>query len=149
MPLLNIGPLDLLALLAIGIMLMGPDKLPGAVQSFARLLRQFRDFTRNAQNELKKELGPEFQDLDLADLHPKNFVRKQLMGPDGVGLSADDLGMRELRDATDSLNGEIRGAGSGLSQYAGDVKTSDSPAPRSAAPRLTAGERPPYDADAT
>ena len=49
MPFLNISPLELLALLAIAIMLFGPDKLPQAVQTVARTLRQFREFSRNAQ----------------------------------------------------------------------------------------------------
>lgn len=148
MPFVNIHPLELLALLALAVMLFGPDKLPQAVQTVARTLRQFREFTQNAQNDLKKELGPEFQDLDLTDLHPKNFVRKHVLG-DG-GLSADDMGMAELRDITSSLNGEIRGAADGLKKpFAEPASDSPDSLHRAPAPRLAAGERPPYDADAT
>jgi sec-independent protein translocase protein TatB len=146
-PFVNIHPLELLALVALAVMLFGPDKLPQAVQTAARTLRQFREFTRNAQNDLKKELGPEFQDLDITDLHPKNFVRKHVLG-DGMGT--DDLGMAELRDITTSLNGEIRGAADGLKQpVAGPASDSPDALHRAPAPRLAAGERPPYDADAT
>lgn len=143
MPFLNISPLELLALLAIAIMLFGPDKLPQAVQTVARTLRQFREFSRNAQNDLKKELGPEFQDLDFADLHPKNFVRKHVLG-DG-----DDGSFREVRDIADSLNGEIRGTADGLRRPFADDPAPDDALYRAPAPRLAAGERPPYDADAT
>jgi sec-independent protein translocase protein TatB len=143
-PFIDIHPLELLALIALAVMLFGPDKLPQAVQSAARTLRQFREFTRNAQNDLKKELGPEFQDLDITDLNPKNFVRKHVLGPDG----SDDLGMAELRDITSSLNGEIRGAADGLKKPFADEPAPDS-LHRAPAPRLAAGERPPYDADAT
>jgi sec-independent protein translocase protein TatB len=145
-PFFDISPFELLALIVIAILLFGPDKLPQAIQGVARTLRQFREFTRNAQADLKKELGPEFQDLDLADLHPKNFVRKNLLGD---GLSADDMGMRELRDITDSLNGEIRGTGDSLKRQFADEPTVDVPPARASSPRLSAGERPPYDADAT
>lgn len=142
MPLLD-HPLELIALLALAVMLFGPDKLPGAVQGLARTLRQFREFTRNAQNDLKKELGPEFQDMELTDLHPKNFVRKHVLGP-------DDGDFREIRDITDSLNGEIRGAAEGARRpLAADDATPDDALYRAPAPRLAAGERPPFDADAT
>jgi sec-independent protein translocase protein TatB len=33
----------------------------------------------NAQNDLRSELGPEFADLELQDLNPRNFVRKHLL----------------------------------------------------------------------
>ena len=141
----NIGPLELIALLAIGVMLFGPEKLPSALANVAKTLRQFREFTRNAQDDLKKELGPEFQDFDLADLNPKNFVRKNLLGD---GMTGDDMGLRELKDITNSLNGEIRAAGTGTNSY-GEDAVSDVPQARSAGSRLPTGERPPYDADAT
>jgi sec-independent protein translocase protein TatB len=142
-PFLDISPLELIALLALAVMLFGPDKLPGAVQGLARTLRQFREFTRNAQNDLKKELGPEFQDLELTDLHPKNFVRKHVLGP-------DDGDFRELREISDSLNGEIRSAAEGARRpLAADDATPDDALYRAPAPRLAAGERPPFDADAT
>ena len=143
MPFLDISPLELIALLALAVMLFGPDKLPGAVQGLARTLRQFREFTRNAQNDLKKELGPEFQDLELTDLHPKNFVRKHVLGP-------EDGDFREIRDITDSLNGEIRSAAQDARRpLAADDATPDDALYRAPAPRLAAGERPPFDADAT
>ncbi|MEY9888577.1 sec-independent protein translocase protein TatB [Catenulispora sp. MAP12-49] len=143
MPFLDISPLELIALLALAVMLFGPDKLPGAVQGLARTLRQFREFTRNAQNDLKKELGPEFQDLELTDLHPKNFVRKHVLGP-------EDGDFREIRDITTSLNGEIRSAAEGARRpLAADDATPDDALYRAPAPRLAAGERPPFDADAT
>ena len=144
MPFLDISPLELIALLALAVMLFGPDKLPSAVQGLARTLRQFREFTRNAQNDLKKELGPEFQDMELTDLHPKNFVRKHVLGPEDGG------DFREIRDITDSLNGEIRNAAEGARRpLAADDATPDDALYRAPAPRLAAGERPPFDADAT
>jgi len=145
-PFLDISPLELIALLALAVMLFGPDKLPSAVQGLARTLRQFREFTRNAQNDLKKELGPEFQDLELTDLHPKNFVRKHVLGPE----DSEGSGFQELRDITSSLNGEIRDAAEGARRpLAADDATPDDSLYRAPAPRLAAGERPPFDADAT
>lgn len=136
----DIGPLEMIALVALAVVLFGPDKLPQAAANAARFLRQFREFTQNARDDLKKELGPEFSDLDLADLHPKTFVRKNLLG-DGDGIS-EELG--ELRGLREDLNRDLR------------VSTRDLAGPRISSPvrdtpeaRIAPGERPPFDADAT
>jgi sec-independent protein translocase protein TatB len=81
---------DILTLLGLGVLLVGPDKLPHAVTTAARFLRQVRDFSDNATSELRKELGPEFDGLNLADLNPRTFVRNNLLG--------ESEQLRELRD---------------------------------------------------
>lgn len=127
----DLSPLEIVVLLGLAIVLFGPDKLPQAAASAARFLRQVRAFGENARADLRNELGPEFDGLDLQDLNPKTFVRKNLLG------EGNDL--RELRD---DLNREYR-----------DLRTlgtaDDVPAQRRAQNALAAGERPPYDADAT
>jgi sec-independent protein translocase protein TatB len=138
-PFLDISPLELIALLALAVMLFGPDKLPGAVQGLARTLRQFREFTRNAQNDLKKELGPEFQDMELTDLHPKNFVRKHLLD-DETGL--DDLDPRKF--VRKHLLDEPEAG-----QAGGAPMVEPTPEDATAVAVLPPGESPPYDSEAT
>lgn len=85
---------EIVVLLGLGVVLFGPDKLPSAAASAARFLRQVRAFSENARNDLRNELGPEFQGLNLEDLNPKTFVRKNLLGE-----SEDLRGLaQELRD---------------------------------------------------
>jgi len=128
---------EIVVLLGLGIVLFGPDKLPQAAANAARFLRQVRAFSDSARQDLRKELGPEFDDLDLADLNPKTFVRKNLLGEG-----------EELRD----LRKEINGA---LNETTGALSPAPVPAPRvtgvanGSSPVLGAGEQPPYDADAT
>ena len=126
---------EIVVLLGLGIVLFGPDKLPQAAASAAKFLRQVRAFSDNARQDLRNELGPEFEDLDLADLNPKAFVRKNLLGEG-----------EELRDLRKEINGTLN--------EAADLR-SPVPAPRvtgavnGSSPALEAGEQPPYDADAT
>ncbi|MBR7835882.1 Sec-independent protein translocase subunit TatB [Actinospica durhamensis] len=126
---------EIVVLLGLGIVLFGPDKLPQAAASAAKFLRQVRAFSDNARQDLRNELGPEFEDLDLADLNPKTFVRKNLLGEG-----------EELRDLRKEINGALN--------EAADLNA-PVPAPRvtgaanGSAPALGAGEQPPYDADAT
>ncbi|MGH3416586.1 MAG: sec-independent translocase [Actinocrinis sp.] len=122
----DLSPLEIVVLLALAVVLFGPDKLPQAAASAARFLRQVRAFGDNARADLRNELGPEFDGLDLQDLNPKTFVRKNLLGEGD-----------ELREMRDELNRDLR-----------SVTANDVPAPRPER-SLAAGERPPYDADAT
>ncbi|MGW6280677.1 sec-independent translocase [Kribbella sp. NPDC055071] len=75
----GIGPLELVVIAIVAVLVFGPDRLPEFARTAGRLLRQVRQMVNNAQNDLRNELGPEFADLDLQDLNPKNFVRKHLL----------------------------------------------------------------------
>lgn len=124
----DIGPLEWLSLIVLGIVLFGPDKLPTMAKNAARTLQQFREFTQGAREDLKKELGPEFDGLKLEDLNPKTFVRKNLLGED------DPFALREIQ----TLNEDFK-----LSL---DDRSPAAPPP---VEKLAPGERPPFDADAT
>ncbi|MEU6661888.1 sec-independent translocase [Streptomyces sp. NPDC046821] len=87
---------DLLVLGIMVVLLFGPDKLPEVIQKAAASLRKVRAFSEAAKEEARSELGPEFKDLELADLHPKRFVRKHLLDGD-----SDGLGLEEIRSALD------------------------------------------------
>jgi sec-independent protein translocase protein TatB len=129
---------EIVVLLGLGVVLFGPDKLPQAAASAARFLRQVRAFSDNAREDLRKELGPEFEGLNIEDLNPKTFVRKNLLGEG-----------EELRDLRKEINGTLNEAVN-LNGNAAAL-----PAPRSTTSAvngsnpLPAGELPPYDADAT
>ena len=124
----DLSPLEIVVLLGLAVVLFGPDKLPQAAASAARFLRQVRAFGENARADLRNELGPEFDGLDLQDLNPKTFVRKNLLGEG-----------EELRDLRNELNRDLRKLGS----------MDELPPPRREPTPLAAGEHPPYDADAT
>lgn len=128
----DLSPLEIIVLLGLAVVLFGPDKLPQAAASAARFLRQVRAFGENARADLRNELGPEFDGLDLQDLNPKTFVRKNLLG-EGT----------ELRELRDELNRDYRDL------RTGNLGADGMPAPRRTENVLAAGERPPYDADAT
>jgi sec-independent protein translocase protein TatB len=113
----------LLILAVIGLVIFGPDRLPGLAAQAGRVIRELRRMADGATSELKDSLGPEFSQFDIADLNPKTFVRKHLL---------DEV----VGDGT--LVGGAAAAGNGYSH----------PAP-SGAPLLNPGESPPYDSEAT
>ena len=76
----NIGPLELGVLALVGLIVLGPDKLPDLARDAARMLRTLRDMATGARQQLKEELGPEFADLDLRSLHPRTVVQRAVLG---------------------------------------------------------------------
>src|SRR3954467_1609231 len=71
----HVGWSELIVLAVVGLIVLGPDRLPKAAADAARMLKQLRGLARNATADLKAELGPEMADLDLASLHPRRFVQ--------------------------------------------------------------------------
>ncbi|WP_431680298.1 sec-independent translocase [Kitasatospora sp. KL5] len=136
----DIGPLEVVALAVMAIVIFGPDKLPKLIQDTMGFVRKVRSFADSAKEDIRSELGPEFKDFEFTDLHPKTFVRKQLMGGD-----EDPLGFKELKDGLDIksvLNDEPPARVAGAANL---TKT----APAEAGAPLAADERPPFDLDAT
>ena len=89
---------EVVVLLVIGLFVFGPDKLPKAARDAGRILRQLRQMANGIQNDLRQELGPEFADVDLRDLHPKTFVRKHLLEDEEDSLFAGYLGQNGKLD---------------------------------------------------
>ncbi|WP_043731343.1 Sec-independent protein translocase protein TatB, partial [Nocardia asiatica] len=59
----NIGWSEMVILLVAALVILGPERLPGAVRWTTRSLRQVRDYASGATSQLRQELGPEFDDL--------------------------------------------------------------------------------------
>ncbi|GAA2098433.1 sec-independent translocase [Kitasatospora saccharophila] len=138
----DIGGLEVVAIIVMAIVIFGPDKLPKLIQDTMGFIRKIRSFADNAKEDIRSELGPEFQNFDFEDLNPKTFVRKQLIG-DGN----DPLGLKDLKDSVDiksALNGDSGGATRTPTASVDFAKAAADPGPA-----LSVGERPPFDPDAT
>ena len=75
----DIGFEKLALLLLLALVILGPDQLPHVARQAAQALRRLRRLATDATSEIKAGLGPEYADLDLADLHPRRFVQKHLL----------------------------------------------------------------------
>ena len=75
----DVGAPELLVLIVIAVILFGPEKLPEFARKAARVVKYLRGMAGNAQQQLSKELGPGFEDIDVRDLNPKAFIQKHLL----------------------------------------------------------------------
>ncbi len=83
----NIGPMELLVLVVVGLIVLGPDRLPGLARDAARMLRTLREMATGARTQLRDELGPEFADLDLDDfrrLNPRTALQRAILGDEDL-----------------------------------------------------------------
>jgi len=59
----NVGWAELVILVIAALVILGPERLPGAMTSLARGLRTARDYVTGAQSQLREHMGPEFDEL--------------------------------------------------------------------------------------
>lgn len=74
----DIGGGEMIGLAILGLILVGPERLPRLASDAALLVRRIQRLLQSATKELRVNLGPGFENLQTADLHPKTFLRKQL-----------------------------------------------------------------------
>ena len=75
----GIGLPELMVIMVVAVVVFGPDKLPELARQAGRFVRQMRNLANNAQNQLREELGPEYADLKLTDLDPRQAIRRHIL----------------------------------------------------------------------
>jgi sec-independent protein translocase protein TatB len=74
----GVGLPELAVILVVGILIFGPDRLPEFARQAGRMLRQVKQFSQAARDDIRSELGPGFSDFELTDLDPRRAVRKYI-----------------------------------------------------------------------
>jgi len=74
----GIGLPELMVIIVVAVIVFGPDRLPEFARQAGRLVRQIRQFTNAARDDIRSELGPEFADFELTDLDPRRAMRKYI-----------------------------------------------------------------------
>ena len=86
----SVGWGEILVLVVAGLFILGPERLPSAAAWLGKTMRQVREYATGARDQLRRELGPEFDELrkPLEDLRgcvtstPRNVVRRTLLDAD-------------------------------------------------------------------
>jgi sec-independent protein translocase protein TatB len=155
----NIGPFELVVLAIVGLIVLGPDRLPGLARDAARMIRQLREMATGARQQLREELGPEFADVDLRNLNPRTVVQRAVFGDDVPDFSKYDPRRLNpgavVRDAifgddpapaADEPADDAPSQPISMTKAATPTTSSNGSRPR---PRPTPRPKTPYDPDAT
>jgi sec-independent protein translocase protein TatB len=99
-------------ILLVAVFVLGPERIPTAVTWVMTTLRKARTMAAGAQAELRREIGPELDELrrqvadlqslkeiqqlrDLRDLNPKRLIGKNILGDEFSGGITGFLGLNE------------------------------------------------------
>ena len=140
--LLDINGPEFVLLLVLAIILFGPERLPDLARKAARVLRYLRTVAGSAQQQLSKELGPEFENLDFRDLNPKAFVQKHLLD-DVEPIIAD------VKSEVADLGKTIQSASVDTSEPMNSVKDHSPGGPQDVVAAAPARRATPFDLEAT
>lgn len=89
----GVGLPEFAVIALVAVFVFGPDRLPDLARQAGRMARQLRHLANNARDELRAELGPEYSDLELRDLDPREIVRRHI----AEALDEDDEPVRPTR----------------------------------------------------
>jgi sec-independent protein translocase protein TatB len=86
----NVGWGEMLVLVVVGLVVLGPERLPGAIRWTSNALRQARDYLSGMTAQLREDIGPEFDDLreplselqKLRGMTPRAALTKHLFDGD-------------------------------------------------------------------
>ena len=70
---------ELLVLLVIVLVVVGPERLPHYSQRLAELVRVGVRYAKGARDSLKEEMGPEFDDIDWQKLDPRQYDPRRIV----------------------------------------------------------------------
>ena len=93
----NVGWGEMLVLVIAGLVILGPERLPGAIRWTAGSLKQAREYLSGATSQLRQDLGPEFEDLrqplselqKLRGMTPRAALTKHLLDGDDSFLTGN------------------------------------------------------------
>lgn len=123
---------ELVVLLVVIGLVVGPQRLPQYAEQLAHLVRGGRKLLADARSRVETELGEQGADVDWANLDPRRYDPRRI-----------------VRDALLDETGSGTGARPGPPGSAVTAGGASVAAFATGAPRLAAGELAPFDVDAT
>jgi sec-independent protein translocase protein TatB len=125
----NIGWGEMLVLVVVGLVVLGPERLPGAIRWTASALRQARDYLSGVTSQLREDMGPEFDDLrgqlselqKLRGMTPRAALTKHLLdGDDSIFTGNFDKPVNGTPAKPAEPAGGSAGGPAGAEQHAPD-----------------------------
>jgi sec-independent protein translocase protein TatB len=75
----GIGVPEMFVIALVAMLVFGPDRLPDLARQAGKFVRTVRQMAENAKDDLGREMGEDFSDINLRDLDPREIVRKNFL----------------------------------------------------------------------
>ena len=63
----------------IAALIIGPERLPKAAETFARFVRKVGEYLRDTKTRMRDELGPEIDEVDWRKLDPRQYDPRRII----------------------------------------------------------------------
>lgn len=76
---LDINGWELIILVVVGVVVLGPERLPQYAARLGELVRSLRAMAANARTQLKEQMGPDFEDVDWKQYDPRQYDPRRIV----------------------------------------------------------------------
>ncbi len=156
---------EIVLLALIAVFVLGPDRLPEYAAKLAHGIRRLRVMAEGAKDQLKDQLGPEYEDInwrqyDPRQYDPRRIVKEALLDPLDEAIAPVRGEIDSVRGAVSTKGGAAAAGGAAVAgaaatngsapTYSTSVGDDENGIPVIADPRSWDPARPvPWDVDAT
>jgi sec-independent protein translocase protein TatB len=63
----------------VAVIIIGPERLPKAAESFAKFVRRAGEYLRDTKSRKRDELGPEIDEVDWRKLDPRQYDPRRII----------------------------------------------------------------------
>lgn len=131
------GP-EFIVLLIIGVLIIGPSRLPEYTQKLANLVKEVRRMASGAREQIKEEVGIDIDDVDWKKYDPRQYDPRRII--------KDAL----FEDDTKPVSaGAPAAGGAAAAATVASAAPARAQAPSRVIERLAPGEPAPFDTEAT
>ncbi|WP_309073106.1 Sec-independent protein translocase TatB [Paenarthrobacter sp.] len=123
------GP-EFILLLIIGVLVIGPSRLPEYTQKLANLVKEVRRMASGAREQIKEEVGIDIDEVDWKKYDPRQYDPRRI-----------------IKDAL--LDDDTKPVSAGAPAAAATAVDTKPKAPVRVIERLAEGEAAPFDSEAT
>ncbi|MBI9115173.1 Sec-independent protein translocase TatB [Sanguibacter suaedae] len=132
---------ELVIILVLAVLVIGPERLPGYAEQLATVVRRAKVFLVDAKEKVSEELGPEVADVDWAQLDPRRYDPRRIVRDALLEDTVLDPRTQDQRPRPTKTGGPAN--------RPGRVPQGSAAAPEPAPERLPVGVPAPFDAEAT
>ena len=132
---------ELVLIVIVALLVIGPTRLPGYVDKLKNLIREVRKMASGARETIKDEAGLDIDDIDWKKLDPRQYDPRRIIRE--ALLDDDDV------EALNSLKTAPAAAIASMMGKDGNAKAVTLLPPEKPVERLAEGQLAPYDVEAT
>ncbi|GAA1872850.1 twin-arginine translocase TatA/TatE family subunit [Brevibacterium marinum] len=118
---LGINGTEMLILVVVALVVIGPKRLPEYAQKLRELVRQMRRMAEGAKDTVRRDFGDEFNDVDWQKLDPRQYDPRRIVRE---ALVEEDSAIRQSKrqEQSSAADDQPTGANDADGEGAGDAE---------------------------